>query len=75
MTCPLIIDSVRDVQYFIVIENHTKHGELHTEKVWMTWRVNRLAGKGRMEKDDVNPSVFERSREKRGNSKGGMPIA
>jgi hypothetical protein len=28
-----------------------------------------------MEKDDVNPSVFERSREKRGNSKGGMPIA
>jgi len=28
-----------------------------------------------MEKDDVNPSVFEGSREKRGNPKVGMPIA
>ena len=32
----------------------------------MTWRINRLTGKGRMEKDKVNPSVFEEIREKRG---------
>lgn len=37
----------------------------------MTWRINRLTGKGRMEKDDVNPSVFEEIREKRGLKKNG----